>query len=145
MSPAFLVNYVTGRRQITNVTIDWWLSEVLFPEKIYVKKQFKDIYACMHHGSVCEYMNLLRNGAYNLFVNTHVRIKIYREFHYGIIYKANERLHVWIDIKKRSIWCHNNIFSDFISYYWYQMKSIDFKQADIKMINILFSQFCFWS
>ena len=36
-----------------------------------------------------EYMNSLRNAACNLFVNTHVRIKIYREF-YHIIYIAND-------------------------------------------------------
>jgi len=41
-------------------------------------------------------MNLLRNDIYNLFVNTHVRIKIYREFHHGIIYIANEGRHVRI-------------------------------------------------
>ena len=35
-------------------------------------------------------MNLLRNDVYNLIVNTHVRIKIYREFYHGIIYIANE-------------------------------------------------------
>jgi hypothetical protein len=37
-----------------------------------------------------EYMNLFRSDVYNLFVNTHVRIKIHRFFH-GIIYIANER------------------------------------------------------
>jgi hypothetical protein len=43
-----------------------------------------------------EYMNLFRNDIYNLFVNTHVRIKIYREFYHGIIYIANEGRHVRI-------------------------------------------------
>ena len=44
--------------------------------------------------ALCEYMNLLRSGVYDLLVNTHVRIKIYREIYHGIIYKANEELHV---------------------------------------------------
>ena len=41
-------------------------------------------------------MNLLRNDVYDLFVNMHVRITIYREFYYGIIYIANEGRHVRI-------------------------------------------------
>jgi hypothetical protein len=43
-----------------------------------------------------EYMNLLSNYVYNLFVNTHVQIQIYREFFHGIIYIANEGCHVRI-------------------------------------------------
>jgi hypothetical protein len=43
-----------------------------------------------------EYMNLLRNDFYNLFVNMHVRIKMYREFYHSIIYIANEGRHVRI-------------------------------------------------
>ena len=43
-----------------------------------------------------EYMNSLRNGVYDLFVNTHVWIKIYREFYHGIIYIAKEGRHVRI-------------------------------------------------
>jgi len=41
-------------------------------------------------------MNLHRNDVYNVFVNTHVRIKIYRAFYHGIIYKANEGRHAKI-------------------------------------------------
>ena len=41
-----------------------------------------------------EYMNLLRNDVYRLFVNTHLRIKIYREFYHFIIYIANEERHI---------------------------------------------------
>ena len=41
-----------------------------------------------------EYMNLLRNFVYNLLVNTHVRIKIYREFYHVIINIANEVRHL---------------------------------------------------
>ena len=33
-----------------------------------------------------EYVNSLRNVVNNVFDNTHVRIKIYREFYHGIIY-----------------------------------------------------------
>jgi hypothetical protein len=40
MSPAFLVNYLTRSRQITNVKVDRWLSSI-FSGKIYVKKQFE--------------------------------------------------------------------------------------------------------
>ena len=35
-----------------------------------------------------EYMNLLRNGVYNLFINTHVQVLS------GIIYITNEGRHV---------------------------------------------------
>jgi hypothetical protein len=37
-----------------------------------------------------EYINSLGNDVCNLFVNTHERIKIYREFYHCIIYIANE-------------------------------------------------------
>jgi hypothetical protein len=43
-----------------------------------------------------EYMNLLKNDVCNLFVNAHVRIKIYLEFYHSIIYIANEGPHVLI-------------------------------------------------
>ena len=46
-------------------------------------------------------MKKLRNDVYNLFVNTHVRIKIYREFYHGIIHIANEGRYV--RIKKQFI------------------------------------------
>ena len=45
-----------------------------------------------------EYMNLLGNDVYNLFVYTHVRIKIYQEFYHSIIYIANEGHHVRIKV-----------------------------------------------
>ena len=35
-----------------------------------------------------EYINLF--DIYNLFANTHVQIKIYREFYHGFIYIDNE-------------------------------------------------------
>ena len=44
-------------------------------------------------------MNLLRNDVYNLFVNTQMRIKIYRKFYESIIYIAIEGRHVRIVFK----------------------------------------------
>ena len=41
-----------------------------------------------------EYMNSLRKDVCNLFVNTHARIQIYREFYLSIIHIANEGRHV---------------------------------------------------
>jgi hypothetical protein len=43
-----------------------------------------------------EFMNLHRNDVYNLFVNTHVRTKIYRGFNHGIIYIVNDGRHIRI-------------------------------------------------
>jgi len=37
-----------------------------------------------------EYMTSRRNNVNNLFDNTNVRFKIYREFYHGIIYISNE-------------------------------------------------------
>ena len=42
---------------------------------------------------LCEYMNLPRNDVCNFFVDTHVRLKIYRELYHCIIYIANEGRH----------------------------------------------------
>ena len=44
-----------------------------------------------------EYMNSMRNDVCNLFVNTHVLIKIYGIFYHCIIYIANEGRHVKIN------------------------------------------------
>ena len=61
-----------------------------------------------------KYMNLLRNDAYNLFVNTQVWIKIYRGFNHGIIYIANEEGHVRINNKFAFVdiprYRHNKLF-----------------------------------
>ena len=43
-----------------------------------------------------EYMNSLGNDVCNLFVNTHERTKIYREFYHCNIYIANDGRHVRI-------------------------------------------------
>jgi len=45
------------------------------------------------------YMDSLGNDFCNLFVNTHVRIKIYCEFYHFIIYIANEGRHARISYK----------------------------------------------
>jgi hypothetical protein len=54
-----------------------------------------------------EYMNSPRNDVCNFIVNTHVRIKIYREFYHCIIYIANEGRHVRI-VFFRDAYKHNN-------------------------------------
>ena len=43
-----------------------------------------------------EFINLSRNDVCDLFVKTHVRIKIYWEFYHGIVYIANEGRHARI-------------------------------------------------
>jgi hypothetical protein len=45
-----------------------------------------------------EYIDSLGNDVCNLFINTHVRIKIYREFYHCIIHIANEGRHVRIEL-----------------------------------------------
>ena len=47
-----------------------------------------------------EYTNLPRNDINNLFVNMHVRIKIYQEFYHGIIFITYEGRHVRIIFKQ---------------------------------------------
>jgi hypothetical protein len=86
MSPAFLVNYVTRQRQITNVKVD--------SLKYFFRKK---LYACTTVLYI--YMNLLRNDVYNLLINMHMRIKIYWVFYHSIIYIANEGRHVRIMYK----------------------------------------------
>ena len=66
---------------------------IFFPEKIICQET---IVMLVCTTVLYEYMNLLRNDVYNLFVNTHVGIKIYREFDHGIIYISNEGRHVRI-------------------------------------------------
>ena len=55
MSPAFHVNYVTGRRQIANIKVNRCWSKVFFPEKIICQvtiREFEKIYVRVHHGAV---------------------------------------------------------------------------------------------
>jgi hypothetical protein len=61
IAPELLLICFTGRRQITKVKVDIWLSIVYFQEKIFVKKQCEYFYICIHHG-LCEYMQTLWNG-----------------------------------------------------------------------------------
>jgi hypothetical protein len=96
MLPAFLVNYVIGRRHITKVKVDRWMSQGFFPEKKYMQKNNTSIFMFAYTKVLHEYMHSLRNNVCNLFVNTHVRIKIYRKLYHGIIYTANEGRHVRI-------------------------------------------------
>ena len=69
--------------------------------KLCVKKHFENFYVCIVTTVLYEHMNLLRNYVYNLFFNTHVRIKIYQEFYHSIIYRANEGRHVRIILWKK--------------------------------------------
>ena len=51
----------------------------------------------MHHGPV--WIHEFTNEVCNLFVNTDVQIRIYREFYHCIIYIAKEGCHVRILIR----------------------------------------------
>jgi hypothetical protein len=71
---------------------DRWMSQGFFPEKKYMQKNNTSIYMFAYTKVLHEYMHSLRNDVCNLFVNTHVRIKIYRKLYHGIIYTANIKL-----------------------------------------------------
>ena len=49
-----------------------------------------------------------RNDVLHFSSNTHVRIKIYRDFHHGIIYITNERRNVRIEYERNCRWKCNN-------------------------------------
>ena len=49
MLPAFLVNYVTGRQQITKVKVEWWL---FFPGKIIFQKTIQT-FLCLYAPLFC--------------------------------------------------------------------------------------------
>ena len=72
--------------------------EYFFWKKIYLQKPYEYVYVCMHDGPV--WMHTITNDGNNLFDNTHVRIKIYRDFHHGIIYITNERRNVRIEYER---------------------------------------------
>ena len=78
----------------------------LFREKIEVKKNNMGIFMFACTMLLYEYMNSVRNDACNLFVNTHVLIKIHRDFYHCIIYRANEGHHVRINNIYTYIWTH---------------------------------------
>ena len=67
MSPAFSVNYVTGRRQITNVKVGKWLSETFFWKKCMSRNNSR-MYMFVCTTVMYEYTNALRDDVYNLFV-----------------------------------------------------------------------------
>jgi hypothetical protein len=52
MLPAFLVNYVIGRRHITKVKVDRWMSQGFFPEKKYMQKTIP-AFLCLHTPRSC--------------------------------------------------------------------------------------------
>ena len=56
-------------------------------------KNYRHFYVFIHHGSVWIHEF---TKEWCLFVNTHVRIQIYREFYHRIIYIADEGRHVKI-------------------------------------------------
>ena len=58
--------------------------KAFFLEKIICQEAILE-FLCICTSVLYEYMNLLRNDVYNLFVNTHMRIKIYQEFYHSII------------------------------------------------------------
>jgi hypothetical protein len=74
------------------------ITSLFSGKKIYVKRQFANCYVCMHP-VLYEYMDLLKNAVYNMFVNTQLRIKIHRKFYQSIIYIVNEGRHVRIVLK----------------------------------------------
>jgi hypothetical protein len=65
----------------TSKSIDGSLK-YFFRKKLYIMKQFENLHVCMHHGPAWIHeFTWFPNDVYNLFVNTHVRIKIYRGLH----------------------------------------------------------------
>jgi hypothetical protein len=73
ISPAFFVNYVTGRRQITNVKVDRWLYLAfrILPEKL-IYKETKRAFSCLYPPQSC--MNIW-NHVVNIYEYnvTHVK------------------------------------------------------------------------
>ena len=76
-------------------SIDGCLSSI-FSGKKYRSKNNTGIFMFVCTMVLYEYMNSPRNDVFNLFVNVHVRIKIYREFYQCMIYIPNEGRHVRI-------------------------------------------------
>jgi hypothetical protein len=62
----------------------------IFPEKNYLQRNKTSISIFVCTTVLYEYMNSPKNEINNSFNNTHVQIKIYREFYHDIIYIANE-------------------------------------------------------
>ena len=103
-----------------------------------------------------EYMNLpnvLRNDVYNLFVNRHVRIKIYRKLYHDIIYIANEGRHVRIFyyfsylfyIEKcfyiqKSVFLYREVYFYLEKYVFIQRKMFLYKERCFYIVNGVFIQ-----
>ena len=91
-------------------------SKVFFSGKQFMSRNNSRIFMFVCTTVLYEYMNLLRNEVYNLLVNTHVWIKIHRQFYHTIIYMANEGRRVRINVRSfrglSFIWFHawNNSF-----------------------------------
>ena len=80
--------------------------KVFIPGKNRGEKNNMDIFMFACTMLLYEYMNSVRNDVCNLFVNTHVLIKIHRDFYHCIIYRANEGHHVRINNIYTYIWTH---------------------------------------
>jgi hypothetical protein len=72
---------------------------------IFSKKKFERMKVWKHKANIsllvrttilCKYILSLSNDLHNLSDNTHVRIKIYREYFHSIVYRANEGRHIRI-------------------------------------------------
>ena len=87
MSPAFLGNCITGRRQCTiKIKVDILLSLAFL-----FGKQSEHCDVCMNNDHE-KYIKSFSNDTND----THVLIKIYWEFYHSIVNKANERCHIRI-------------------------------------------------
>ena len=64
-------------------------------------KQKANISLLVRTTILCKYIISLSNDLHNLSDNTHVRIKIYREFFHSIVYIANEGRHIKIKYPTR--------------------------------------------
>ena len=89
MSPAFLLNYVTGRRKLHKSKLIDGCIEYFFQKKNICKETIKAFFMFVCTMVLYEYMKSLRYDANNL-LTTHVPIKIYRTFYHSSIHIANE-------------------------------------------------------
>ena len=71
-----------GSTIFVNILLRATLSQVV---KCFNQETIQDFFLFVCTTVLYEYMNLIRNDVFSLFVNTHVQIKIYREFYHSII------------------------------------------------------------
>ena len=95
MSSAFLVNCHGKTLNYKSKSIDGRLKYLFWKKR--GEKTNMGIFMFVCTTVLYEYMNSVRNDVCNLFVNTHVLIKIYRDFYHCVIYIANEGRHVRIN------------------------------------------------